>query len=78
MLIHSRAGNTVEVDEGGVLLINGRLPELVTELDGGWLRASSIFLRIKRPKKVGSCRKRKKALAAAVKRFRFSFKYKQG
>jgi hypothetical protein len=78
MRIPNNAGLVVEVDDvTGALLINGKPPEQVVEIGEGWLRASSVFCRGKHPKKVQGCRKRKKALMAAIKRYRFSFNFKQ-
>ena len=77
MKITNRAGVSVEVDGERGLLINGKPPETVVALGDNWYRASSIFCRIKRPKKVSGQRKRKKALMAAVKRYRFSFNFQR-
>ena len=77
MKIVNKAGVSVEVDEVLGLLINGKPPEQVVDLGGDWYRASSIFCRINRPSKVSGQRKRKQALMAAVKRYRFSFNFKQ-
>jgi len=77
MKITNKAGVSVEVDEKRGLLINGKPPEIVTALGDDWYRASSIFCRGKRPRKVIGMRKRKKALMSAVKRYRFSFNFKQ-
>ena len=77
MKIVNKAGVSVEVDDVLGLLINGKPPEQVVALGDDWYRASSIFCRIKRPKKVSGQRKRKQALMAAVKRYRFSFNFQR-
>lgn len=77
MKITNKAGVSIKVDEERGLLINGKPPETVVALGDNWYRASSIYCRGKRPKKVSGQRKRKKALMAAVKRYRFSFNFKQ-
>jgi hypothetical protein len=70
-------GYSLEVCEERGLLINGRPPGEVKALGGGWFKASSVFCRLKHPKKVQGQRKRKLALMAATKRFRFSFNFKR-
>lgn len=77
MKLTNKAGVSVEVDGVKGLLINGKPPEVVTALGDSWYRASSIFCRGKRPRKVLGQRKRKKALMAAIKRYRFSFNFQQ-
>lgn len=77
MKIVNKAGVSIEIDDKLGLLINGKPPESVVALGGGWFRASSIFCRVKQPRKVSGQRKRKQALMAAVKRYRFSFNFKQ-
>lgn len=77
MKIVNKAGVSVEVDDVLGLLINGKPPEQIVDLGDDWYRASSIFCRINRPKKVSGQRKRKKALMSAVKCYRFSFNFKQ-
>lgn len=76
MLIQNRGGVRVELTDDGLLLINGKHPD-IADLGGGWFRASIIFCRVKRPKKASSCRKRKLALMAATKRYRFSTNFKR-
>lgn len=77
MKIINKVGVSVEVDDVLGLLINGKPPEQVIELGDDWYRASSVFCRIKNPKKVSGQRKRKQALMSAVKRYRFSFNFKR-
>ena len=77
MKIVNKSGLSIEVNEERGLLVNGKPPEVVVSLGGNWYRASSIFCRIKRPKKVGGQRKRKLALMSATKRYKFSFNFKR-
>jgi hypothetical protein len=77
MKITNKAGMRIEVCEERGLLINGKTPGKIETLGNGWFKASSIFCRVKRPKKVQGQRKRKLALMAATKRFRFSFNFKR-
>lgn len=76
MKFYTQQGISIEVAEG-VLLVNGKPPHL-TDLGSGFWKASTTFRRVKRPDKSGSCRKRKKALMAATKKFSFSFSFQKG
>lgn len=78
MKLMSRVGMVVEVDAERGLLVNGRPPDSLDALGDGWFRASRIFCRVVRPKRASSQRKRKKALTAATRKFKFSFNFRQG
>jgi len=78
MKITSNAGVSIEVDAELGLLLNGKPPHSIVPLGDNWYRATTVaFCRIKRPAKANGIRKRKKALMAAVKRYRFSFNFKR-
>jgi hypothetical protein len=78
LILGNKAGVMVVVDDERGLLINGKPPERLEALGDDWYKASSVFCRGKRPKKVAGARKRKRALMVAVRRHRFSMNFKKG
>lgn len=78
MKLRTKEGFEIGFDPEKGILINGKEPHYIEELGYGWYKAIRYFCRVKSPAKAASIRKRKKAVALATKRFKFSFVYKKG